>query len=319
MRLDRTSPRVARFAGLFLAFAVSGCPRSATVGSTRSTQNLTCDSAAIEATRCAQGLERSQDRCAYAEMIARVCDRAATRSTPAAAASLVSAASASSTSSAGSGYAPRSTTVFYREIPGGPERTATGSPSADPWALSCQAKQGAELAACLRSRYLVTNPAVCAEYARAFGVTSCGTPGGGWTRGPSNERWGSARQALDYFCENDPAVIGSTGRSGGWDCESTAVEWARLGAFGGEAIVTEWQRRNEAPVCGNHRRDPGETCANCQADAGPCVPPPADPEAIDCSGLALPSPGAPLFVTYRAELASTGRSEVRQVNCRMRQ
>ncbi len=224
-------------------------------------------------------------------------------------------------SNPGSGYAPRSTTVFYRAIPGGPEKTATGSLSADPWSVGCRGKVGADLAACLRSRFLTRSPEVCAEYQRAFGVDSCGTPAGGWTRGPSNERWGSALQALNYFCENDPAVIGSTGRAGGWDCQSTAIEWARLGAFGGEPLVTEWQRRTEpprppTPFCGDHRRDPGETCENCPADLGPCPPP--DSNAIDCSGLTLPAPGAPLSVTYRAGVASTGLSEVRQVACRPR-
>lgn len=315
MRTSRTSPRALQLAALALLLPVLGCPSPGTVGTGQATHNLTCDAAAIESTRCAQGLERSMDRCAYAELIARVCQPAESRGARiAAAASLVPAAS----SNPGSGYSPRTTTVFYREIPGGPEKTATGSLSADPWALACQGKAGTELAACLRSRFLVSSSAVCAEYKRAFGVTSCGTPAGGWTRGPSNERWGSALQALNYFCENDPAVIGSTGRAGGWDCESTAVEWARLGAFGGEAIVTEWQRRTEPAVCGNHRRDPGETCANCPADIGPCVPPPSDPNAIDCSSLTLPAPGAPLFVTYRADVASTGLSEVRQVNCRLR-
>lgn len=311
MRLDRTSARALHLAVLALLLPVWGCPSPGTVGTGRATQNLTCDGAAIESTRCAQGLERSMDRCAYAELIARVCqsaERGATATTVATAPS----------SNPGSGYNPRTSTVFYRAIPGGPEKTATGSVSADPWALACQGKAGADLAACLRSRFLVSTPAVCAEYARAFGVDTCGTPAGGWTRGPSNERWGSALQALNYFCENDPAVIGSTGSAGGWDCESTAVEWARLGAFGGEAIVTEWQRRTEPAVCGNHRRDPGETCANCPADLGACVPPPSDPNAIDCSGLTLPAPGAPLFVTYRADVASTGTSEVRQVNCRTR-
>ncbi len=312
MRTSRTSPRALYIAVLALLLPSWGCPSPGTVGTAKATQNLSCSEAAIDSTRCAQGLERSMDRCAYAELISRIC-QSAERGAPAAP-TLAAAAS----SNPGSGYNPRTTTVFYREIPGGPEKSATGSLSADPWALSCQGKTGAALAACLRSRFLVSSTAVCAEYTKAFGVSTCGTPAGGWTRGPSNERWGSALQALNYFCENDPAVIGSTGRSGGWDCESTAVEWARLGAFGGEAIVTEWQRRTEPAVCGNHRRDPGETCANCPADLGACVPPPSDPSAIDCSGLTLPAPGAPLFVTYRADVASTGLSEVRQVNCRMR-
>jgi hypothetical protein len=294
---------------------VWGCPSPGTSGTGQTTQNLTCAAAAIEATRCAQGLERSMDRCAYAELITRVCQAAEPAGLIATATATLAPAAASNP---GSGYAPRSTTVFYRAIPGGPEKTATGSPSADPWAVACRGKSGSALAACLRSRFLVSSPEVCAEYTRAFGVSTCGTPAGGWTRGPSNERWGSALQALNYFCENDPAIIGSTGRAGGWDCDSTAVEWARLGAFGGEAIVTEWQRRTEPAVCGNHRRDPGETCANCPTDVGPCMPPPSDPNAIDCSGLTLPAPGAPLFVTYRADIASTGRSEVRQVNCRAR-
>lgn len=300
-------------AALALLLPSWGCPSPSTGGTRQATQNLDCAAAAIESTRCAQGLERSMDRCAYAELIARVCQSAEPRGLTATA-----GLTAAAPSNPGSGYNPRTTTVFYREIPGGTEKSSTGSLSADPWALSCQGKTGTELAACLRSRFLVSSPAVCAEYAKAFGVNSCGTPGGGWTRGPSNERWGSAVQALNYFCENDPAVIGSTGRAGGWDCESTAVEWARLGAFGGEAIVTEWQRRSEPPVCGNHRRDPGETCANCPTDIGPCVPPPSDPEAIDCSSLTLPAPGAPLSVTYRADVASTGLSETRQVNCRLR-
>jgi len=297
---------------LVLLLSVGACSSPGNIGTGKATQNLTCDEAAIDSTRCAQGLERSMDRCAYAEVIARVCQSAERGATA------VPALTAGSSSNPGSGYNPRTSTVFYRAIPGGPEKTATGSASADPWALACQGKAGTDLAACLRSRFLVSTPAVCAEYARAFGVDTCGTPAGGWTRGPSNERWGSALQALNYFCENDPAVIGSTGNAGGWDCESTAVEWARLGAFGGEAIVTEWQRRTEPAVCGNHRRDPGETCANCPADLGACVPPPSDPTAIDCSGLTLPAPGAPLFVTYRADVASTGTSEVRQVNCRTR-
>ena len=292
---------------LAVLLPVLGCPSPGTVGTPRAAQNLSCEAAAIESTRCAQGLEKSLDRCAYAETIARVC-RSSERQ------GLAAVAVPGPAASPGSGYRPGSTTVFYRAIPGGPERTAIGSATADPWALSCQGKIGGALAACLRSRFLVSNPAVCAEYARAFGVDTCGTPAGGWTRGPSNERWGSALQALNYFCENDPAVIGSTGRAGGWDCESTAVEWARLGAFGGEAIVTEWQRRSDPPVCGNQRRDPGETCANCPADVGVCPP----VETIDCSGLTLPAPGVPLSVTYRADLASTGTSEIRQVNCRPR-
>ncbi len=301
------TPRMLRLATVVLLLPVLGCPSPGTGGTVRSTQNLTCEAAVIESARCAQGLERSMDRCAYAETIARVC-----RSTEPHGLTAVAVPGAPATP--GSGYRPGATTVFYRAIPGGPEKTATGSATADPWALSCQGKTGSALAACLRSRFLVSGPAVCAEYARAFGVDTCGTPAGGWTRGPSNERWGSALNALNYFCVNDPAVIGSTGRAGGWDCESTAVEWARLGAFGGEAIVTEWQRREQPPICGNQRRDPGETCANCPADAGTCPP----LETIDCSGLTLPAPGAPLFVTYRADLASTGISEIRQVNCRPR-
>lgn len=292
------------FAAL-LAIIATGCASAPPQDETA--KNLDCMAARILDQRCQVGIELDPDRCLYAATIARACDLADAPSLLA--------------STPGSGYNPRTLATSWRDTPGGPERFGRGDLSADPWALACSGKVGSALAACLRSRFLESTPAVCAEYARAFGVSTCGTPAGGWTRGPSNERWGSALQALNYFCENDPAVIGSTGRAGGWDCESTAVEWARLGAFGGEAIVTEWLRRTEAlpPVlCPNGRIDPGETCRTCPADAGACPPPPPPPDPrLDCSGLTIPPPGAPQFVGKRqAGTDSTGLAAYELIECR---
>lgn len=279
-----------------------------------------CLTARAYAASCAARGDRSE-RCVEAEVLASACSIGA----PVAGElgqGVMAAALPPVTLSPGAGYHPRTLATFWRDFPGGPERSGVGDPSTDPWALACVAKAGQEWQACLRSRYLTESPDVCAAYRRAFGVTTCGSPGGGWTRGPSNERWGSARQALDYFCENDPAVIGSSGRAGGWDCQSTAVEWARLGAFGGEAVVTEWQRRTAgpppppAPRCGDRHPDPGETCTNCPADIGPCAPhPPPDPR-LDCTGLAIPAPEAPRFVGVKAGVESTGLAGYRLLECR---
>lgn len=273
--------------------------------------NLGCIAARVLVQQCQVAIELDRDTCQYAEVIARVCD-------------LAELPSLLGAPTAGSGYTPRGLTTFWRDTPGSPEKRGVGDLSADPWAVACSGKVGSALAACLRSRFLESNPAVCAEYARAFGVTTCGTPAGGWTRGPSNERWGSALNALNYFCENDPAVIGSTGRAGGWDCESTAVDWARLGAFGGEAIVTEWQKRTNPPapvLCPNGRPDPGETCRTCPQDLGACPPPPPPPPIsdgkVDCAVLRLPSPGSPLSVYFRAGTNSTGSAATGFVECRV--
>lgn len=294
MRADLAT-LAAPIVGLLIGLALSGCATTGALppGTIETGKNLGCAAAKVIDQRCQAGIETNAETCFAAAVIARVCSAA---ENPTLLASVP-----------GSGYTPRSTTVSYRAIPGGPEKTATGDPSADPWFLACASKSGPELAACLRSRFFPASPTVCAEYKRAFGVDTCGTPAGGWTRGPSNERWGSALQALNYFCNEDPAYIGSTGRAGGWDCESTAVEWARLGAFGGEAIVAEWLRRTEAPPaprCGDHKRDPGETCENCPEDAGACPPPPPPPACappLVCGPAPVPCPS--LKPAQRAELA----------------
>jgi len=252
------------FSLVVLLLSALGCASSGSPGSTVVTggpgDNLTCSEARAELDRCAQGAKSDADRCAYAKVIARVCE-AAGSPTLAAAAPLTP----------GSGYRPRSLTTFWREFPGGPEHTGQGDLSANPWSVACSGKSGSELAACLRSRFLpADNPAVCAAYRRAFGVPTCGAPGGGWSRGPSNERFGSALAALNYFCDKEPSFIGSPGRAGGLDCDSTAYEWAALGAFGGESIVTEWINRTTPTLCGNGTKDPGETCITCPLDVGPC-------------------------------------------------
>lgn len=313
-----------RFLAFSLPLILAGC---ATTGGTPGDQakNLTCLAARIELQRCAAGAETDRDLCLYAEIVAAGCDAA----TPEALAAALTP---------GTGYAPRSTTSYFRRIPGGREESAQGSLAADPWSVQCAGKSGADFAACIRSRFLTVRPEVCAEWARAFGVDSCGIPGGGWSRGPGNERWGASIAALQYFCENDPAVIGSPGRAGGLDCLPLAVEWTRLGAFAGEPIVAEWQRRTQAPpapicgngikesgescatcpvdipncpFCGNHRPDPGETCSSCPVDLGPC------PDGkLDCSGLQIPAPDAPQFVAAAPREGSTGLADVKWLPCR---
>jgi len=239
----------------------------------------------------------------------------------------------------GTGYTPRSNRVVARSIAGGPvDIFTTGNPAADPWSIACRGRVGMHLRLCLAGRDLPTDRApreeVCAEYLRAFGVRTCGQPAGGWAYGPGNERFGAAKNALEYFCRTDPAFIGSTGAAGGWDCTATGADITRLGAFGGEYVITEHARRDPqdgstpppsgtppAARCGNARLDPGETCRNCPQDAGGCPPPvetpPANVDSVDCSGLALGSGEQPLgLVAYRPSLASTGRVEIRLIPCR---
>lgn len=315
----RTRTRVLTAAVMTLALIVTGC---ASGGSTSQTQ-LTCVAAELLTQRkCA--IEPNSDRCFYAQTVAQLlCGKQAMMTSASLLAPELDDASSSSSTLSGSGYSPRGLTVYYRSFPGGPEVSTTGNPSADPWAIACSGKLGANLTACLQSRFFTSSPAVCAEYSRAFGVVTCGSPAGGWSRGPSNERWGSAKNALNYFCENDPTIIGSTGRAGGWDCESTAVEWARLGAFGGESIVTEWQRRTVPPLdppvsrCGDGRADSGETCVNCPADLGVCPPLPSSDDKVDCAVLKLPAPGSPLYVAYRAGVDSTGSVSTALTECRV--
>lgn len=282
-------------------------------GAGKQARNLTCAAARVELQRCDAGTEANADACAYARVIASVCDAAVIPEEE----SLFASAGPSYP---GAGFHPRSAATYWRDYPGGPERHGIGDPSIDPWAISCATKTGPNLAACLRSRYLEASPAVCDAYRRAFGVTTCGSPGGGWSRGPSNERWGAAREALNYFCENDPSFIGSVGRSGGLDCESTGYEWAALGAFGAEYVVDEYSRRTQGPppppLCPNGRIDPGETCSNCPADVGPCAPPPPPDPRLDCSSLAIPAPEAPRFVGVSTGTASTGLAGYRLVECR---
>lgn len=193
-------------------------------------------------------------------------------------------------SAPGSGYTPTSLTTHYRLIPGGPEQHSIGSLSANPWEVNCRGKSGPTLLECLHSRFLTGSAEVCAAYLTAFGVGTCGTPGGGWTRGPSNERWGSAKQALDYFCIHDPSVINSTGAAGGWDCNSTAYEWAALGAFGGEGIVTEWERRV------GDDNSPPTPCVAPKVCIDPPTPCPDCPPPVECDSCCAECP-PPVKVT----------------------
>lgn len=308
---------------------LAACASSGTGSTPGQVGNLTCLAAQIELQRCDAGAERNADVCLYAQVVAAACSTAESRSLFA--------------STPGTGYTPNGLTSFFRRIPGGREETGRGSLGPDPWSVNCSGKNGADFAACIRSRFLTQGPEVCAAFLAAFGVDTCGTPGGGWTRGPSTERFGSAIGALRYFCENDPAVIGSAGRSAGFDCNPTALEWTQLGAFGGEGIVSEWIRRTEAPpapicgngikesgetcatcprdvpgcpVCGNGRHEAGETCQNCPLDLGACPPPPPPSDGkVDCSPLALPRMPTPTLAQW-VTVASTGVAGTAVVPCR---
>lgn len=237
--------------------------------------DLSCTSAPAVAADCVAGAITDRDACLYADVISRACTTGRAPDM-----GLVAA------STPGSGFLSGTSTVWFRRDPGSREDTATGDLSADPWAVNCRGKSGGDYAACLRSRFLTGSPDVCAEWARAFGVDTCGIPGGGWSRGPGNERWGSAQQALDWFCENDPAVIGSPGRAGGYDCVSTGLERARLGAHGGEPLVTEWQRRSQEPP------PPPPPASNCLAPKV-CIDPPASCPACPVCPVCAPLPTLP--------------------------
>lgn len=175
----------------------------------------------------------------------------------------------------GSGYRPGGSLLCHRAIPGGPPVSSAANWSApDPWALACVGT--ADETRCLRYEGFLdfSRDGVAEAYQARYGFSWRELLGGWCTK--SSEAASRVGEALEWFCLNNPARIGSGGLANGRDCIPTAREVTDSLANGEAArIAAEFCLATEgtadcepAPVV-----DPPDPRGTCEAPKVCMVPP----------------------------------------------